>query len=111
MGTHMTSDLLLEHILHILDDSKAANIQTLDVRALTTITDTMIICSGTSARHVKAISDHILEGLKEHKKELLGVEGTQDSEWVLVDLGRMVIHIMMPQTRDFYQLEKLWGAG
>lgn len=111
MGTHMTSDILLERILHILDDSKAADIQTLDVRALTTITDTMIICSGTSARHVKAISDHILEGLKEHKKELLGVEGTVDSEWVLVDLGRMVVHIMLPQTRDFYQLEKLWGMG
>ena len=111
MGIHMASDLLLERILHILDDSKAADIQTLDVRALTTITDTMIICSGTSARHVKAISDHILEGLQEYKRECLGVEGTEDSEWVLVDLGRMVIHIMLPQTRDFYQLEKLWGVG
>lgn len=106
----MTSDPLLTSILTILDDSKAIDVQTLDVRALTTITDIMIVCSGNSARHVKAIADHVLEGLKDHKRDILGVEGTEDSEWVLVDLGRIVIHIMLPQARDFYQLEKLWEA-
>ena len=106
----MTSDLLLTTVLAILEDSKAIDIQTLDVRALTTITDTMIVCSGNSARHVSAISEHILEGLKDHKKEILGVEGKEDGEWVLVDLGRIVVHILKPDARDFYQLEKLWEA-
>lgn len=110
MGIHMTSDPLLTSILTILDDSKAINVQTLDVRNLTTITDIMIVCGGNSARHVKAIADHVLEGLKDHKQDILGVEGTEDSEWVLVDLGRIVVHVMLPQARDFYQLEKLWEA-
>ncbi len=110
MGTHMTSDQLLATILAILEDSKAIDIQTLDVRALTTITDIMIVCSGNSARHVNAISEHILDGLKDNKKEILGVEGKEDGEWVLVDLGRIVVHIMLAQARDFYQLEKLWEA-
>ncbi len=106
----MTSDQLLATVLAILEDSKALDIQTLDVRALTTITDIMIVCSGNSARHVNAISEHILDGLKDHKKEILGVEGKEDGEWVLVDLGRIVVHIMQPEARDFYQLEKLWEA-
>jgi ribosome-associated protein len=106
----MTSDQLLATVLAILEDSKAIDIQTLDVRALTTITDIMIVCSGNSARHVNAISEHILDGLKDHKKEILGVEGKEDGEWVLVDLGRIVVHILRPESRDFYQLEKLWEA-
>lgn len=106
----MTADPLLTSVLSILEDSKAIDIQTLDVHALTTITDIMIICSGNSARHVNAVAQHLLEGLKDYKNDILGVEGQEAGEWVLVDLGRIVVHIMRPETRDFYQLEKLWEA-
>lgn len=106
----MTSDPLLTSVLAILEDSKAIDIQTLDVRALTTITDIMIVCSGNSARHVNAIAEHVLDGLKDNKKDILGVEGKEDGEWVLVDLGRIVVHILRPESRDFYQLERLWEA-
>ncbi len=104
----MKNDLLLERITTILEDIKAIDIKVLDVHELTTITDTMIVCSGNSARHASSIGNRILDGLRDIKGEILGVEGLQEGEWVLIDLGRIVIHIMLPHTRDFYQLEKLW---
>ncbi len=106
----MNTDPLLEKILDILDGIKAIDVKVLDVKALTSITDIMIVCSGNSNRHVNAISEHVLDGLKDHKTEILGVEGKETGEWVLVDLGRIVLHIMLPLQRDFYQLEKLWEA-
>ena len=100
-----------------LEDLKAQDIKVLDVRGLTSITDTMIICtgtskthvrSGTSNRHVKALAQSVAEHCKEHGHRALGMEGMDEAEWVLVDLGDAVVHVMQVQARAFYQLEKLW---
>ncbi len=106
----MNADRLVEFICHELDEMKANEVVRLDVRRLTSITDYLVIASGNSTRHVKAIADHLVEQSKKAGIMPLGVEGEQAAEWVLVDLGDVIAHIMLPETRDFYQLEKLWSA-
>jgi len=95
----------------VLDDLKAQSLTRLDVRHLTSMTDEMIIVSGRSDRHVRAIAQALLERCKAEGYEPLGVEGLESGEWVLVDLGDVVVHIMLPKVRDFYSLEKLWGIA
>ena len=105
------SDRLLDIVLAALDDMKGVDVRVIDVRELTTITDRMVIVSGTSTRHVKALADNVALQAKQNGYQPLGVEGENAAEWVLVDLADVVVHIMMPEIRDFYALEKLWSVG
>lgn len=96
-------------VLEALEELKARNITTLDVRDMTTVADTLVIASGTSSRHVKAIADNLVEKAKAEGHPPVGVEGQQASDWVLVDLGDVVVHVMSPAAREFYDLERLWS--
>ena len=95
-------------ILDALADMKALEIKVLDVRGLTDIADTMVIASGTSDRHVRSVAQRVVEKTKEAGFRPHGVEGQQDSDWVLIDLHEMIVHVMLPRVREFYGLEKLW---
>ena len=97
-------------VLAALEDMKAVNIKLLDVRGLTDITDAMIVASGNSDRHVRSIADRIIEKAREAGRRPLGVEGTRDNEWVLVDLQDVLVHVMLPRVREFYAIEQLWEA-
>ena len=99
---------LSEIVTAALDDLKAENVHALDVRHLTTVTDTMVIASGRSDRHVRAIANAVVEQVKKAGYKPLGVEGARSGEWVLVDLADLVVHVMLPRVREFYNLEKLW---
>ncbi len=105
------TDELLSVTLAALEDMKAVNVQVIDVRDLTTITDIMVVASGTSTRHLKAIADNVALEAKKHGVSALGVEGDKGAEWILVDLADVVVHVMMPEIREFYALEKLWSVG
>ena len=91
-----------------LQDLKADSVHVIDVRHLTTVTDTMVIASGRSDRHVRAIAGAVVEQAKKAGFRPLGVEGERSGEWVLVDLADLVVHVMLPRVREFYNLEKLW---
>ena len=91
-----------------LEDIKARNITVLDVRKLTSLCDTLIIATAESSRQVKALAQHVRDTLKAAGADIIGVEGEQTGEWVLVDAGETVVHIMQPATRAYYNLEELW---
>lgn len=95
-------------VLTALEDVKAVNVRRMDVRGLTDIADSMIVASGTSDRHVRAIADHVLEKAREINLRPLGVEGEREGEWVLVDLQDVLVHVMLPRVREFYAIEELW---
>ena len=106
------ADVLLKAIHAAVDELKAKDVTEIDVRGRTSVCDYMVIASGTSTRHVKSIADEVI---KQTKQQLgvtpLGVEGEREAEWVLVDLGDVVVHIMLPRVREFYALERLWTVG
>ncbi|ROR34867.1 ribosome silencing factor [Inmirania thermothiophila] len=106
----MEPERLAELVERALDDMKAEDVRVLDVRDRTAITDFMVIASGTSQRHVRALAQEVAFQAKKAGQPPLGVEGEQAAEWVLVDLGAVVVHVMQPRVRAFYNLEKLWST-
>jgi ribosome-associated protein len=103
-----SSDALTRIAVAALEDMKAVNVKVLDVRKLTDVTDTMIVATGNSDRHVKSIADRLVDRCREAGHRPFGVEGQREGEWVLVDLQDLVVHVMLPRIREFYGLEKLW---
>jgi len=97
-------------VVAALEDMKAVNIKRLDVRGLTDVADAMIVASGNSDRHVRAIAEHVVDKARAAGRRPFGVEGKRDSEWVLVDLQDVLVHVMLPRVREFYALEQLWEA-
>lgn len=104
----MNLDKLKQLVVDALEDVKAVDIKVIDVHGRTSITDVLVIASGTSDRHIKALADNVVVKAKEAGIQPLGVEGQDSRDWVLVDLNDIVVHIMLPEVRDFYNLEKLW---
>jgi ribosome-associated protein len=106
----VTAEELRDLALDALEDLKGVNVVSIDVRDRTDVTDFLVVASGTSNRHVKSLSDSVIEKAKKADARPLGVEGQDAGEWVLVDLGDVVVHVMLPATRDFYDLERLWAV-
>ena len=107
----MTPKRMQQLIRRTLKDTKGQNISVFDVRKLTDITDYMVIVTATSARHGQTLAEKVIDILREHKRKPLGVEGRETGDWVLVDFGDVVVHIMLSQARQFYSLERLWDDG
>ncbi|WP_147172377.1 ribosome silencing factor [Pseudomonas sp. SJZ079] len=107
----MLSEDLVKLAIAALEDIKAQDITTIDVREKTSITDFMVIASGTSSRHVKSLVDNVLEKVKEKGVRPIGSEGLDTGEWALLDLGDIVVHVMLPTARQFYDLERLWQGA
>ena len=104
----MTVEQLRDLVVSLLDEMKAQEIKVLDVRGRTSITDIMIIASGSSNRHVKSLAEAVMFRAKEAGEAPLGSEGVSEGEWALIDLNGVVVHVMQPKVRDFYQIERLW---
>lgn len=102
---------LRELVVSALDDLKAKDVRLLDVRGKTSIADYIIVSSGTSTRHVKSIAEEVVRAAKRGGVVPLGIEGEREGEWILVDLGDVIVHVMLPRVREYYGLERLWGPG
>ena len=105
----MKASELRDHVVAALEDLKGVNIVTLDVAALTPMTDHMVLVTGTSNRHVKALVDTANESSKALGIQPLGIEGRESYDWVLVDLADVIVHVMSEEARNFYELERLWS--
>lgn len=98
----------LKHLLKFLDDNQAIDVVTINVSEQTTVTDFMVVASGRSSRQIKAIANIVMESMKEAGFTALGAHGLDTADWVLVDFGDCVLHVMQPDSRTFYNLEGLW---
>jgi len=107
----LTTDQLQELVVASLEDFKATDIMVIDVSGRSPLTERLVIASGNSTRHVKSMSENLIVKAKAAGRPPLGVEGAREGEWVLVDLNDVIVHLMLPQTRAFYNLEKLWEAS
>lgn len=107
----MQSEQLVEILTAVLEEGKAKDILNIDVRDKTSVTDNMLIASGTSGRHVKALAHAVIEKAKESDVQPLGNEGLAVGEWALIDLDDVVVHVMQEETRSFYDLERLWQGA
>ena len=105
----MNHEELKQFVISKIDDMKGRDLIELDVAGKSSITDTLLICSGNSKRHVVSIAENVSLSCKAAGNPALSIEGKDTGEWVLVDLGNIVVHVMQDETRDFYQLEKLWS--
>jgi ribosome-associated protein len=103
--------LLRKQVIAALDELKAKDVNEIDIRAKASFADLLFIASGTSTRHVKSIADEVVRFVKKAGMMPLGIEGEKEAEWVLVDLGDIVVHVMLPRIREFYGLERLWSVG
>ena len=113
-AARMTDDVssadLLARILASLDDDKAEEVVQIDLRGRTEMADYMVVCSGRSSRQVAAISEKLVDRLKDANGQLCRIEGKETGDWVLIDAGDVIVHVFRPEVRDFYQLEKMWQA-
>lgn len=110
MNADLAPEMLRDLVALSLDDGKALDVRVMDVRELTSITDYMVVASGRSSRQVKALKDRVLEAAREKDIRPIGVEGDGVCEWILIDFGDVIVHTMQQETRDFFQLEKLWDT-
>ncbi len=107
----MTIDEFKQLVMNALQDLKAEDITILDVKDKTSITDWLVVATGSSSRHVKSIANNVIIEAKKAGKPPLGIEGENDGEWVLVDLGDVIVHVMQQQVREYYDLEGLWTVN
>jgi ribosome-associated protein len=107
----MNIEAMKQTVVSALEDIKARDIVVMHVAKLTPIADYMIVASGDSARQTKALARNVMEKIEEAGGEVMGIEGEENGEWVLLDLGGIIVHIMHPAVREYYNLEELWGAS
>lgn len=106
-----SSEDLLAHVLASLNDDKAEDVVQIDLRGRSDMADYMVICSGRSSRQVSAISEKLADRLKQDFGRLCKIEGKETGDWVLIDVGDVIVHVFRPEVREFYQLEKMWLPG
>ena len=111
ISDELTTDQLQQLVVSSLEDFKAIDTLVIDVSGASPLTERMVIASGNSTRHVKSMAENLIVKAKSEGNPPLGVEGQQEGEWVLVDLNDVIVHLMLPQTRAFYNLEKLWQVS
>jgi ribosome-associated protein len=106
-----SAQAMLQQVHAAVDNLKAKDVVEIDVRGKTSVCDYIVIASGTSTRHVKSIADEVVKQVKQLGVMPLGVEGEREAEWVLVDLGDVIVHVMLPRIREYYAIERLWTVG